>query len=127
VGNKKNLIALRSASDFDSLRKNGKYFHPVQWLLVNYIPNEIGEVRCAWTISRNVGNAVVRNRLRRWGREFLRPWLSNRALTRSNRQPCGLDFNLIFKKRDKEFYRELDHAELDQVLRKVVSRFEQLI
>jgi ribonuclease P protein component len=85
--------------------------------MVNYRYQNLDEIRFAWTISRTIAPAVIRNRFRRWGREFFRKW--------ANDFRGGLDFNLIFKRQDKEFYRTLDHAGFDQVLRKVVNRFEQ--
>lgn len=85
--------------------------------MVNYRLHDLGEVRGAWTISRTTAPAIIRNRLKRWGREFFRKW--------SQGYPHGLDFNLIFKRQDFQFYRELEHAEFDQVLRKVVNRFEK--
>lgn len=85
--------------------------------MVNYqYPKESFEVRCGWTISRTIAPAVIRNRLRRWGREFFRDW------ARENGRP--VDFNLIFRKQQAEFYRQLQHTEFNNVLRKVVKRFE---
>jgi ribonuclease P protein component len=78
---------------------------------------KFGEVRCAWTISRQTAPSVIRNRLRRWGRDFFRQW--------SKDFPAGVDFNLILKRQDKEFYRQLKHESFDQVLKKVVNRFEK--
>jgi ribonuclease P protein component len=118
VESKPGFKSLRSARDFESLRKNGRYFNPTPWLMVNYRFQELNEVRCAWTISRAIGPAVSRNRFRRWGREFLRGW--------SREYKRGLDFNLIFKKQNREFYRRLNHSDLDQALQKVVNRFAQL-
>ena len=56
------------------------------WLVVNYARNSQGFRRPGWTISRKVGKAVTRNRLKRWGREFARKLEIN-----------GIDFNLIFQ------------------------------
>lgn len=86
--------------------------------MVNYRLQDLGEVRGAWTISRTTAPAVIRNRLKRWGREFFRNW--------SQENRYGLDFNLIFKRQSSQFYRELEHKDFDYVLRKVVNRFEQL-
>jgi ribonuclease P protein component len=87
--------------------------------MVNYQYQEGEQIRCGWTISRTVAPAVIRNRLRRWGREFFRAWTSKDPVNRR-----GLDFNLIFKKQEQDFYRRLDHTEFNDVLGKVVSRFE---
>lgn len=84
--------------------------------MVNYRFQDRKEVRCAWTISRQTAPSVIRNRLRRWGREFFRQW--------SKAFEGGVDFNLILKRQSPEFYREMKHQEFDQTLAKVVNRFE---
>lgn len=84
--------------------------------MVNYRFQDSNEVRLAWTISRQTAPAVIRNRLRRWGREFFRQWAKHSSKS--------LDFNLIFKRQEKDFYRRLEHKTFDQVLQKVVNRFE---
>ncbi len=85
--------------------------------MVNYLFHPGAEIRFAWTISANTAPSVVRNRFKRWGREFFRNWPAA--------PPQGLDFNMIFKKQDKAFYKNLEHKEFNQVLKKVVSRFEK--
>jgi ribonuclease P protein component len=124
VESKKRLTTLRTANDFASLRKYGRTFHPTPWLMVSFKKHEgcnvchrqnQSKVRCAWTISRKVGPAVIRNRLKRWSREFLRPWIQGTE--------DGVDFNLIFKPRGNDFYRHLKHSEFNQAITKVVDRF----
>ncbi len=64
-----------------------------------------------------MGNAVVRNRFRRWGREYLRKW--------TKRAQKSLDLNLVFKRRDKDFYKQLGHKEFDEALDKMVGKIER--
>lgn len=80
------------------------------WLAVSYKKNNDGTLRWGWTISKKVGNAVVRNRLRRWGREFVRG-IEN-----------DVDINFIFKQREKEFYKSLSHDEFKATFNKVFER-----
>lgn len=84
------------------------------WLLVNYRTNDSKVIRCGWTIARQVGTAVVRNRLRRWGREYLRKWAAE--------VQRGMDMNLVFKRRERGFYSAMKHEELDEALDKLVSK-----
>jgi ribonuclease P protein component len=57
------------------------------WLIVYGMPNELGRCRLGLSVSRKVGPAVRRNRLRRLYREAFR-------LTRAE-MPVGLDLVLI--------------------------------
>lgn len=112
----KRFSSIRTARDFEKLRENGRYFHPTRWLMVNYRFQDQNQVRCAWTIGRQTAPSVTRNRIRRWGRDFFRQWARS--------FPQGLDFNLILKRQDKDFYRQMKHESFDEVLKKVVNRFE---
>jgi len=58
-----------------------------RWLTVFALPNELGYSRLGLSVSRKVGNAVVRNRLRRLYRETFR-------LSRAD-MPAGFDLILI--------------------------------
>jgi ribonuclease P protein component len=84
---------------------------------VNVQRTENSVLRCGWTLPRQIGTAVVRNRFRRWGREYLRKW--SKPLNK------GLDLNLVFKRKDKEFYKNLDHKEFDEALEKMVGKIER--
>ncbi len=83
---------------------------PSHWMLVSFSTNDLEQVRCGWTIPTYVGPAVVRNRLRRWGREYFRL---------NAKEFLGLDLNMVFRRQEKKFYRDLDHEELDQVFEKL--------
>lgn len=117
MGSKRRLRSLSRRAEFDRLRASGHSFHVNSWLLVNMQSNDLGELRLGWTIARQTGNAVVRNRLRRWGREFLREW--------DKRRRPGLDLNLIFKRKEKGFYQALSHEEFDGALEKMVAKIER--
>lgn len=115
--NKSRFVSLTRRSDFLSLRSEGKSLHINAWLLVNFRATNSNVVRCGWTLSRQVGTAVVRNRLRRWGREYVRAW--------SRTVSGGVDMNLVFKRQDRGFYAELSHKEMDVVLAKMVEKLER--
>jgi len=62
---------LRASADFSHARELAKHgwSHP---LLVLYVaPNDVGSTRVGITVSGRVGNAVIRNRVRRRLREAL--------------------------------------------------------
>ena len=114
---KKRFRSLSRRADFVELRATGHSIHINSWLLVNLRKTELSELRCGWTIPRQVGGAVVRNRLRRWGREFLREWAIEANLS--------LDMNLVFKRKEKGFYSAISHKEFDLALAKMVAKVER--
>lgn len=65
-----------------------------------------------FTISAKIGGAVLRNRLKRWGREFLK-----------RQAPLCVDVNFVFLNTRSasgraNIYKELKHEEFDRVLAK---------
>lgn len=72
---------LRTNADFRRVRARGRsWAHP---LLVLYTaPNEIESTRIGISVSRRVGKAVMRNRVRRRIREAVRPLLADLAVGR---------------------------------------------
>lgn len=111
---KRQFRALSRRADFLKLRAEGHSYHINSWLLVNFQKTDLGVIRCGWTISRYVGSAVVRNRLRRWGREYLRQWAKGKSLS--------VDMNLIFKRREPGFYKEIGREEFNGAMEKIVAR-----
>ncbi len=74
---------------FIKLAETGKTFRNRHFILV-YRPNRLQRSRLGITVTRNVGPAVVRNRIKRHSREFFR----------HNKQRFTMfwDLNLIAKK-----------------------------
>jgi ribonuclease P protein component len=62
---------LRKRPEFLSLSRWGKKFYGPHFLIITK-PNERGEARLGVTVSSKVGNAVVRNRVKRLLRECFR-------------------------------------------------------
>lgn len=89
--------------------KSGQRVRPTDWLLVNFTTNPYGEMRCGWTLPRNVGSAVVRNRLKRWSRVYFRA-----MIVAGNEAP--VDVNLVFRKAERDFYRKLNYEQFTEVL-----------
>jgi ribonuclease P protein component len=95
---------LKRNSEFLELKKNGRRYWPANWLLLNFRVHSEGSLRFGVTASRKVGKAVVRNRLKRWCREYFR------ALSKTDRA-FGAEINVIFKPIDQGFYKGLSHEE----------------
>ncbi len=65
---------LRRGSDFIRVRKQGRsWAHPL--VILSADRNELGTTRFGFIVSRRIGNAVVRNRVKRQLREAVRSHL----------------------------------------------------
>ena len=64
-------LRITKRSDFNQLKKVSKKWVSRHWILY-YAPNERGAPRLALSISTKYGNAVERNRYRRWLRNTFR-------------------------------------------------------
>lgn len=110
MGNKTAPLSLKKKRDFENLRNEGDVLHITHWLMVVYRPNgENGPdgrkvSRVGWTLPRSVGTAVVRNRLKRWGRERVKVW-------DVDQWSKSLDLNFVFKKKAAGFYQRLSRED----------------
>ncbi|MCB9027170.1 MAG: ribonuclease P protein component [Bdellovibrionaceae bacterium] len=118
MGNKQQLETLKSRSDFQKLYEKGQRVYPSHWMIVNVCKNNQDQVRCGWTLARYVGTAVTRNRLKRWCREFLR-----KKLASTNVRP--MDINIVFKRKDKEFYKNLNHDEFNKTIDRFFKKLDK--
>ena len=104
----KQLKSLKSRKDFLDLRDSGKTFRPNSWLLISYTQNEYNEFRVGLTISAAVANSVIRNKLKRWCKDYCR-----------TKKDLGLDVNFIFlKQKSPSFFKELKRDEINKALDK---------
>ena len=62
---------MRKTADYRRIQEQGRRVRQAH-LLVVFLPGEREESRFGLTVSRKVGNAVVRNRVKRWLREAIR-------------------------------------------------------
>jgi ribonuclease P protein component len=89
---------LRRPSDFRRVFARRRSLSD-EWLIIYACENELDHLRLGLSVSRKVGPAVVRNRLRRLYREAFR-------LTRAD-MPTGLDLVLVPRGRHKPTLEEL--------------------
>ena len=115
------LIVLKKTTDFQNIQKLGQRYKPVSWLIFNFIQNEKNCFRCGWTLSRKVGSAVIRNKLKRWTRVCFK-----KALVEKELNNLGIDLNLVFLQRDDGFYRNLKYRDFEFIFQKGISRIEKL-
>ena len=120
--NKKWKVLHRS-EEFKKIRLQGQKIRPVKWIIFNYMRTENEEFRCGWTIPKKTGSAVVRNRLKRWCREFLKsksPKKKEEAKGEALKNPFpSLDLNIVVLGIcGREFYKNLSHREFQYFLEK---------
>ena len=108
-------VVLNKSQDFKIIYKKGRRVHPCSWLTVNYKSNDLGQVRVGWTVPCYVGKAVVRNKLKRWCREFIR----SKAVGFENK---SIDTNIVFRKSQKEFYKKLKFVEFEKELERAYAK-----
>jgi len=107
----KRLRVLQKRSDFVLLKDKGLKSSPRRWITFFSHENSTGHLRVGFTLSRKVGSAVLRNRLRRWGREHIRQALKAGL-------QIGVDVNVVFRPMEPDFYQNLEHPELDRAFAK---------
>ena len=111
------LQTLNQRLDFQEISRRGRQVRPCGWLVLAYRRNNMRYSRYGWTIPRYVGIAVIRNRYRRWCREFFR---------QSPEAVNGLyDVNIIFRRADKGFYRNVRQKEFFKVLLRALRQVEK--
>ncbi len=82
------------------------------------------ELRFGITVSRKVGNAVIRNRLKRLVRTFFEKLRQSYSVNKScnpNIVRC-VDINVIFKPKNIQFYKKLHYQELEKFLMSWVEK-----
>lgn len=62
---------LRASADFDRVRQDGKAYRN-RWMVLLVLPNDLPHSRFGFVVSKRMGKAVQRNRLKRRLREIVR-------------------------------------------------------
>lgn len=82
---------IKKRSDFLAANRGKRYATPGFVLLVSDRRDEDPEIRLGITITKKVGNAVVRNRMRRRFRELAREMLANKGKAGADHVFIGRD------------------------------------
>jgi ribonuclease P protein component len=102
---------LHNSRQYSRIWREGSKYHTAHLMLIA-APGLTPRTRLGITVSRKVGNAVCRNRIKRWIREYFRLHVA------AQRPP--VDLNVVVKRRAGN----LSHDELDQELRSAFARLE---
>lgn len=107
------LVVLSRRSDFLRTFRLGKKLRPSDWVVFNVYRKSSEEIpqglRCGWTCPKAVGNAVVRNRLKRWSRQWCRENI--KVLAASGQEPPNVDLNIGFRAMPEGFFRKLKYTQ----------------
>ncbi|MFN8846690.1 MAG: ribonuclease P protein component [Bdellovibrionales bacterium] len=113
----RHINRLKKNSDFLDLRLRGQKIRGSDWLQIQFIKSDEGPLLVGVTVSRKVGIAVVRNKLKRWCHEYFN----------KNRQRFeGLSgrFNFLFRPHNSQnFYKELEHELFDKTISQALKSF----
>lgn len=101
---------LRKSEDFKNVYNRGKSFATYN-LVLYYYPNRTDTNRLGFSISKKIGNAVVRNKIRRRLREIIRlkenlkrgydiVIIARKPVVKLDYQGIERDMNKLFKKAD---------------------------
>ena len=105
-------VRLRRSADFRVVQRDGRRFH-TQALQCRAVRGEGPGARCGLSVSRKVGNAVARNRVKRCLREALRHLLGGLPT---------VDLVIIARPEAAQASAEALRAQVEQVLTKVRER-----
>lgn len=92
--------------------RKGKRLKFKDWLVINLLLNSDSKIQVGWTVPTYVGNAVIRNRYKRWLKNYL---ATKWELSENLQSGCTVHF--YFQKKDKNFYREMDHTSFDETIK----------
>lgn len=98
---------LRKRPEFLELSRTGKKVHSANFLVISKV-NGAGKARLGITVSGKVGNAVERNRVKRFVREFFRRCRHERL--------AGLDILVIARKGATDLSLHHIESELGRIL-----------
>ena len=102
---------LRCSKDYQNAWAKGSRHHTTHFIII-VCPNNKDLTRLGITVSRKVGNAVCRNQIKRWLREYFRLHL--------RRLSVCLDISIVAKKTAGK----VKHTDLVQELNSVFARLE---
>ena len=106
------LQVLTRRSDFLRTFRSGQKIRPSDWMIFNYCSSEA--FRAGWTCPKAVGPAPIRNRMKRWTREWLR--LRLKEAVANDVETPKIDLNVGFRAMPDDFFRKLKRAEFDQAM-----------
>lgn len=108
----KPFYSINKNSDFLDLKENGVKFWAASWMLISiskdFDPNS-AKSQIGFVLSRKVGNAVVRNQLKRWLREEIAHFLKENP-------EIKVKFSVFIKPMSADYYKKMSFLSFKKVL-----------
>ncbi len=103
-----NNLRLRKDSDFKNVYRKGKSYS-TKLIVIYFLKNNLGYTRIGYSISKKVGNAVIRNKTRRLIKENLKDisdlkdgydiiFIGRIPIAESNYHEIGKSIRYLFRK-----------------------------
>lgn len=108
---------LKTTSEFKELKDNGQVFKVNHWMKVSFLKKG-KQINFGMTFSKKIGSAVIRNKLKRWTREFFRD-------EKVFKEDAAFHANIILKPVTEKFYKELESATYKKALAQFVIMAKQ--
>jgi ribonuclease P protein component len=105
---------LKRRSDFLKTYKGSSIKGP--YFTLFFLKNRLEHPRFGTTIPKTVGNAVVRNKIKRWSREVYRDFLKQQTTLE-----IGLDIHCLVRKQKEDDYAKLKHQDFANTLNQAIS------
>lgn len=110
--------SIRKNSEFLDLKNNGQKIWASSWLLISIAESRDEICQLGISISRKTGNAVVRNKIKRWIRVEM-----SRFLKRT--QPQKLRMTFFIKPMGPDFYKRLSFDTFQKAIINGIKQIEK--
>lgn len=114
----KKLGRLTKRSEFDYLYNFGNSTKNSRWIQIKWSKNELNIIRIGMTVSGKVGGSVLRNKLKRWLREYFRLVVKTESWQKS------VDINVLLRPKEPNFYKNIKREEFWKELEKCSSAWK---
>ncbi|NUM59555.1 MAG: ribonuclease P protein component [Bdellovibrionaceae bacterium] len=92
--------SINKNSEYLGLKENGKKIWGSSWMLISFEESQSSISKFGISISRKVGNAVIRNKVKRWCRAETRDFLLENPSLKIN-------FTVFIKPMSPDFYKKM--------------------
>ena len=106
-------VSINKKEDFILLKKKGRRRKKEGFFII-YRKNDLSYCRFILFFPRWTGNAVCRNRFKRWARHFLR----------EKKWSLSIDLLLGFEKKEKNFYKKMNYKNFCSGFEKICQRID---